>query len=238
MASGPITSWQIDGETMETVTDFIFLGSKVTGNGDCSHEIKNHLLLGRKAMTNLDSVLKSKGISLPTKIHVVKAVVFLSSHVWMWNLDHKEGWVPKNWCLQTVVLEKTLESPLDWKESQPVNPKGNQSLIFIGRTDAEAPILWPPDVRNWLIGKDPDAGKDWRQEEKGTTEDKMVGWHHQLDGHEFEQVLGVGDRQGSLVCCGPCGHKESDTTEQLNQTKDSRNVSNCLHCVWTQEIIF
>ena len=116
---------------------------------------------------------------------------FSSSHVWMWELDHKESWALKKWCFWTVVLEKTLESPLDWKESQPVNPKGNQSLIFIGRTDAEAPILWPPDVRNWLIGKDPDAGKDWRQEEKGTTEDKMVGWHHQLDGHGFGQALGV-----------------------------------------------
>ena len=111
---------------------------------------------------------------------------FSSSHVWMWELDHKESWALKKWCFWTVVLEKTLESPLDWKESQPVNPKGNQSLIFIGRTDAEAPILWPPDVKNWLTGKDPDAGKDWRQEEKGTTKDEMVAWHHRLDGHDFQ----------------------------------------------------
>ena len=119
---------------------------------------------------------------------------FSNCHVWMWELDHKESWVPKNWCFWTVVLEKTLESPLDCKEIQLVSPKGNQSWIFIGRTDAEAktPILWPPDVKNWLTGKDPGAGKNWRQEEKGMTEDEMVGWHHQLDGHEFEKALGVG----------------------------------------------
>ena len=120
--------------------------------------------------------------------------------------------------LLTVMLEKTLESPLDCKEIQPAHPKGNQSWIFIGRTDAEAEalILWPPDAKNWLIWKDPDAGKDWRQKEKGMTEDEMVGWHHQLDGHEFEQALGVGDGQGSLVCCRPWGRKQSDTTEWLN----------------------
>ena len=122
-----------------------------------------------------------------------------SSHVWMWELDYKESWAPKNWCLWTVVLEKTLESPLKCMEIQSVNPKGNKSWIFIGRTDAEAEtsILWPPDVKKWLLGKDPDAVKDLRQEEKGTTEDKMVEWHHQLDGHEFEQAPGVGDEQGS-----------------------------------------
>ena len=113
---------------------------------------------------------------------------FSSSHVWMWELDHKEGWVLKNWCFWTVVLEKTLESPLDCKEIKLVNPKGNQSWIFIGRTDVEAetPVFWPPYVKSWLIGKDPDAGKDWRLEKKRMTEDKMVGWHHRLDGHEFE----------------------------------------------------
>ena len=134
----------------------------------------------------------------------------------MWDLDHKEDWMPKNWYFWTAVLEKTLESPLDCKEIQPVHPKGNQSWIFIGKTDAEAetPILWPPDAKNWLIGKDPDAGKDWRQEEKGTTEDETVGWHHQLDGHE--QALGDGEGQGSLACCSPWSCKESDTTEQLN----------------------
>ena len=134
---------------------------------------------------------------------------FSSSHVQMWESDHKKGWVPKNWCFPIVVLKKTLESPLDCKEIKPVNPKGNQSWIFIGRTDAEAetPILWPPDAKNWLLGKEPDAGKDWRQEEKGT-EDEMVGWHHRFKGHEFEQALEVGDEQGSLEFCSSWGRKK------------------------------
>ena len=150
--------------------------SKIIADDDCSHEIKGHLLLGRKAMTNLDSVLKSRDITLLTKVHIVKAMVFSSSHVWMWELDHKEGWTPKNWCFWTVVLEKTLESPLDCKEIKPVNSKGNQPWIFIGKTDAEveAPILWSPDMKSWLINKDPDAGKDRRQEEKGMTKEEMV----------------------------------------------------------------
>ena len=145
---------------------------------------------------------------------------FSSSLVWMWELGYKESWAPKNWCFRTVVLEKTLENPLDSKEIQPVHPKGNQSWIFIGRTEAEAetPILWPPDMKSWLIGKDSDAGKVWRQE-KGTREDEMVGWHHQLDGHEFEQALGVGDGQGGLVSRSPWGHKESDMIEWLNWTE-------------------
>ena len=145
---------------------------------------------------------------------------FSCGHVWMWELDYKESWALKNWCVWTVVLEKTLESPLDCKEIQPDNPEGNQSWIFIGRTDAEAetPILWPPDVKNWLTGKDPDARQDWRQEEKGMTEDEMVGWHHWLNGHEFEQALAVGDGQESLACCSPWGCKESDMTERLNWT--------------------
>ena len=169
-------------------------------------------------MTNLDSILKSRDITLPTNVRLVKAMVFSSSHVWMWELDYKESWVPKNWCFWTVVLEKTLESPLDCNEIQPVHPKGHQSWVFIGRTDAEAgtPILWPPDEKNWLIGKDPDAEKDWGQEEKGMTEDEMFGWHHWLCGHEFERALGVGDRQGGLPCWSPSGHKESDTTERLH----------------------
>ena len=143
---------------------------------------------------------------------------FSSSHVWMWELDHKEGWAPKNWCFWTPVLEKTLESPLDCQKTKLVSPKGNQSWIFIGRTDAEGeiPVLWLPDVKNWLLGKDHDAGKDWKQEEKGMTEDEMVGWHHRLDGYEFEQALGVGDGQGSLACCSPRGCKE---LTQLNWTE-------------------
>ena len=147
---------------------------------------------------------------------------FSSSHAWMWELDHKdkESWAPKNWCFWTVALEKTLESPLDFKEIIPLNPKGNQSWIFTGGIDAEAEvsILWPPDAKNWLLGKYPDACKDWRQEEKGTTEDEIVGWHHRLDGHVFEQAPGVGDGQGSLACCSLWGHKELDMTERLNWT--------------------
>ena len=185
MASGPITSWQIDGETVDTVRDFILGGSKITADGDCSHEIKRCLLLGRKVMINLDSILKSKDITLPTKICLVKGMVFLAV---MYGCEYEESWVQKNWCFWTVVLEKTLESPLDCKEIQPVHLKGNQSWVLIGRTDAEAEtaLLWPPDVKSWLIWKDPDAGKDWRQEEKGMIEDEMVEWHHRLKGHEFE----------------------------------------------------
>ena len=168
MASSPITSWKTDGEVMETETGFIFLSSKITADGACSHEIKRRLLLGRKAMTNLVSTLKSRDITLPTKVCLVKAMFFSCTHVWMSELDYKESWEAKNWCFWTVVLEKTLESPLDCKES----------WIFIGRTDAEAEtsILWPPDEKSWLIWKEPDAGKDWRQEEKKMTEDGWGGW--------------------------------------------------------------
>ena len=143
---------------------------------------------------------------------------FSRSHVWMWKLDYKESCVLKNWCFWTVVLEKTLESPLDCNEIQPVNPKGNQSWIFIRRTDVdvETPTLWPPDVKNWLLGKDSDAGKDWRQEEKGMTEDEMVGWHYRLDGHEIEQALVFGDGQGHLIYCSPWGCTDLDITEGLN----------------------
>ena len=216
MASGPI---QIDGEQWKH-WQTIFLDSKITADGDCSHGIKRCLLLGRKAMTNLDSILKSrhyfanKGLSS-------QSYGFLSSHMWIWELDYKENWAPKNWCFWTVVLEKTLESPLDSKEIQPVHPEGNQSWIFIGMTDAEAEtlILWPPDEKSWLIGKDPDAGKDWRQEEKGMTEDEMVGWHHQVNGLEFELAPGIGVGHGGLACCSPWGHKELDMTEWLNWTE-------------------
>ena len=150
---------------------------------------------------------------------------FPSSHVAMWELDHKESWAPKNWCFWTVVLEKTLESPLDCKEVKPINPKGTQSWIFIGRTEAEAPVLWPPDAKSQLVRKDPDAGKDWRQEEKGMTEDEMVGWHHRLHGPVFEQALGVGDGQGGLAYFDSWGRKESDMTKQLNNSKPN---SRCL----------
>ena len=187
----------------------IFLGSKITEDGGCSNEIKRCLLLGRKAMTNLDSNIRKQTHYFVNKGLSSKSYSFSSSHVWMWELDYKESWELKNWCFWTVALEKTLESPLDCKEIQTVHPKGNQSWIFIGRTDAEAktPILWLPDAQNWLIGKDPDGGKDWRQEEKRITEDGIVGWHHWLNGHEFEQVPEVGDGQGSLGCCSPWVHR-------------------------------
>ena len=230
MASGPITSWETDRETVETLSDFIFLGSKITADGDGSHEIKRGLLLGRKVMTNLDSIFKSRDITLPTKVHLVKAMVFpvvmYGCESWTVKkaerrrIDAFERWAPKNWCFWTVVLEKTLESPLDCKEIQLDNPKGNQSRIFIGGTDAEAeaPILWPSDVKSWLIWKDPDAGKDWRQEEKGTTEDKMGWWHHWLNGHEFEEALRDGEGQGSLLCCSSCAAKSQTWLSNWRRT--------------------
>ena len=182
-------------------------------------------------MTNLDSILKSKDIS--DKGPSSQSYGFSSTRIWLWELDYKESWVLKNWCFWTMVLEKTLESSLDSKEIQQVHPKGNQSWVFIGRTDAEAEtsILWPPDVKNWLTWKDPDAGNNWRWEEKGTTEDEMVGWHHRLNGHQFEQAPGVGDGQGRLVYCSTWDCKESDMTEQLNWTKglwEELSVGRCL----------
>ena len=148
-------------------------------------------------------------------------MVFFSGHVWMWELDCKECWVQKNWCSWTVVLEKTLESPLDCKMIQPVHPKGDQSWVFIGGTnvEAETPIPWPPHAKSWLTGKSPDAGRDWGQEEKGMTKDKMVGWRHWLNGHRFGWTLGVVDGQGGLASCSSWGRKESNTTEQLNWTE-------------------
>ena len=185
------------------------------------HEVKRCLFLGRKVMTNLDSILKSRDITLPTKSS--QGYGFPSGHVRMWELDCEESWAQKNWCFWTVVLEKTLESPLDCKEIQPVYSKGDQPWVFFGRIDAKAetPILWPPHVKSWLIGKDADVGRGWGQEEKGTTEDEMAGWHHRLNGHEFEWTPGVGDGQGGLVCCNSWGHKELDTTERLNWTEVS-----------------
>ena len=179
----------------------IFLYSKITVDGDCSHEIKRRLLLGRKSMTNLDSILKSRDITLPTKFCLVKAMVFpvVMYGCESWTIKKAECWriyAFELWCWRRF---------LDCKEINPVNAKGKQSWIFIERTDAETPILWPLDVKNWLNGKDPDSGKDWRQEEKGMTEDEMVERHHRLDEHEFEQALGVGDGYGSLECWSPWG---------------------------------
>ena len=191
---------------------FLPLKFKITSNNYCSHKIKRLLLLGRKAVTNLDSILKSRDITLPTKVHLLKAMVF---PVVMYGC---ESWTVKKakhqridafelWCWR-----KLLSSPLDKKEIKPLNSKGNQPWIFIGRTDARAPILWPPDAKNWLIGKDPDAGKDWRQKEKGTTKNEMLGWHYQLKRHESEQIPGDSEGQGSLACCSPWGCNESDMT--------------------------
>ena len=191
------------------------LDSKITTDGDWSHEIKRQLLLGRKSMTNLGSILKSRDIT--DKGSYSQSYGFSSS---MYGCESR---TIKNAEHEELMLSNCRAGEDSWefldsKEIKPVNPKGNQSWIFIGRSDAEAqdPITWPPDGKNKLTGKDPDAGKDWGQEEKGLTEDEMVGWHHRLDGHEFEQALGVGDRQGSLACCSPWGCKELDTTEQLN----------------------
>ena len=156
--------------------------------------------------------IKRQGHHFPNKDPYSQSYGFSINHIWMWELECKEGWAPKNWCFWTVALENTLKSPLDSKEIKPINPKGNQHLIFIGRTDpeAEAPTLWPSDEKSQLIGKDRDAGKDWGWEEKRAIEDEMVGWHHQLNGHEFEQISGDSDWQGSLLCCSPWDHNENN----------------------------
>ena len=161
------------------VSDFIFGGSKITADGDCSHEIKRRLLFGRKVMTNLDSIKKQRHY-FANKCPSSQGYGFSCGHVWMWELDCEESWAPKNWCFWTVVLGKTLESPMDCKEIQPVHSKGDKLWVFFGRTDAkvETPVLWPPHAKSWLIGKDSDAGRACGQEEKGMTEDEMAGWHH------------------------------------------------------------
>ena len=218
MASCPITSWQINGETMETVTDFILGGWKITADGDWNHEIKRRLVLGKIAMTNLDSILKSRDITLPIKFCLIKAMVFPAV------MYGRESWTIKKaesqridafelWCWRRL-----LRVPWTARRSNQSILKKNQCWIFIERTDveAEAPVLWPPDVNNWLIRKDPDAGKYWSHEEKRMTEDEMVGWHHWLDGPESEQAPRVGDGQGSLACCSPWGCKKLYKTEGLN----------------------
>ena len=191
MASGPITPWQIEGEKVEAVTDFLFLGSKFTADGDSSHEIRRWLPLGRKAMTSLDKWVKKQRHHFANKGPYSQGYGLSSSHVWLWELGHKESRALKYLSLLTVVLEKTLKSPVDSKVIKSVSLKGNQPWKFIGRTDAEAeaPDLWPPDVNSWLIGKDPDAGKDWMQK-KRAAENAIVGRNHWLNGHEFEQTPG------------------------------------------------
>ena len=211
------------------VSDFIFLGSKITTDGDCCHEIKRCLLLRRKVMTNLDSILKSRDITLPTEVHLVKAVVFPVA-MYGCELDCEESWALKNWCFWTVVLEKTLESPLDCKEIQPVHSKGDPSWVFIGKTyvEAETPIFWPPDVKSWLIWKDADAGKDWGKEEKGTTEDEMVGCITWVDSGSWWWI----ERPG---VCGSWGHKESQRLSDWTELK-SPGLEARLAVLWVKGV--
>ena len=179
------------------------------------------MVVAAMKLKRLDNILKSRDITFPTKVPLVMANGFSCGHVWMWDLDCEESWALKNWCFWTMVLEKTPESPLDCKEIQPVHSEGDQSWVFFGRNDAKAetPVLLPPHAKSWLIGKDSDAGRDWGQEETGTTEDEMAAWHHWPDGRESEWTLGVGDGQGDLACCNSWGRKESNTTERLNWTE-------------------
>ena len=196
--------------------------SKISADGDCSNKFKRHLLFGRKAMANVDSILKSRDITLPIKVHLVKAIVF---SVVMYGCENWTLNKPEHWRIDAFELWcwRRLESPLDCKDFQPVHSKGDQSWVFFGRNDAKAetPVLWQPHAKSWLIGKDPDAGRDWGQEEKGMTEEEIAGWHHQLDGHESGWTLGVSDAQGGLACCNSWGRKELDVTEQLNWTEPS-----------------
>ena len=190
---------------MGTMADFIFLGSKITADGDCSHEIKRHLLLGRKAMTNRQHIQKQRHY-FSNKGPPSQDYGFSSSHVWMWELDYKESWAQKNWCFWTAVLKKTLESPRDSarRSNQSILKKISPGCSLEGlMLKLKLQLLWPPHAKSWLIWKDPDAGKDWGQEEKVTTEDEMVGWHHQFNGDGFGWTLGVGDGQGGLACCCP-----------------------------------
>ena len=202
---------------MQTVTDY-FLGLQNHYRWCLQTWNKNTLAPWKKSYDQPRQHIKKQRHYSADKGLSSQGFGFSSSHVQMWELDHKEGWALKNWCFWTVVLEKIVQSPLDCKKIKLINPKGNQSWIFIGGTNAETetPLLWPPYAKNWLTGKDPDAGKDWRQEEKGTTEDELVVWHHQLDEHDFEQAPGVGDGQQGLVCCSLWGCKESDKIEWLN----------------------
>ena len=206
---------------VEVVTDFHFLGSKITADSGSHHEIRRWLHLGRKATTNLDSMLKSRHY-LVNKSPDCQGCGLPSGHVWLWEMDLKEGRTPKNWCLQTVVLEKTTESPLDSKQIKPVDFKGNQTWIFTGRTDteAEAPVFLSSEVNRRLIGKVPDAGKNWGPKEERASEDEMTGWQHLLNEHEFGQILGDGEGQGAQVCCSP-GRKEPDMTGWRNKNNNN-----------------
>ena len=210
MAPGPITAWQIEGGKLEVAADFLFLGSKITADRECSHEIRKRWLLGRKAVRNLDSVLKSRDITLPTKVRIVKAMVFPIGHVQLWELNCKKGRMPKNWCLRTVMLEKTPGSPLDCKEIKPVSLKGDQPWIFIERTDAEAEapnilVTWCKQMTHWKIS--------WCWERSMAEGDKGIrgwdGWTASgCNGRELGQALGDGGGQGGLACCSPWGRPQ------------------------------
>ena len=214
MAFGPIASWQIDGKAMETVTDFIFLSSKITADGDCSHEIRRRLFLGRKAMPNLDSIVKSRDITLQTKVHLVKAMAFpVVMHGY-------ESWTIKKaerrridafelWCWRRLLRVSWTARRSNQRILKEISPEYSLEGLML---KLKLQYFGHLDSKSWLIRKDPDAGKDWRQEEKGTTEDEMVGWHHWLNGHEFQQAPRDGEGQGSLACCNPWGRKESDMT--------------------------
>ena len=239
-----ITSWQVKGGKVKAMTDLLFLGSKITAESDFSQEIKWCLLLGRKAMTNLDS--KKAETSLWRQVPYGQSYGFSSSHSEMWELDHKEGWVQKNWCFQIVILEKTLESPLDCMEIKLVNPKGNQSWIFISIqnihsvAEVEVPTLWPTFAKHWLIEKHPDAGKDWRQKAKNVAEDEMIREYHKLSGHQFEPTPGDSGRQRSLVCYSPWTYKELDTTWGWNNSNIALLIlsKKVLKLIWPNKLFF
>ena len=221
MASGPITSWEIDGETVETVSDFIFLHFKITADGDCSHEIKIRLLCGGKVMTNLDSTLKNRDITLPTKVRLVKAMVFplvmYGCESWtVKKAEHQRIDAFELWCWRRLLRVPWTARRSNQSILKEISPGYSLEGLML---KAETPVLWPPDEKSWLTGKDSDAGRDWGQEEKGMTEDEMAGWHYRLNGHEFEWTPGVGDGQGGLAYCNSWGRKESDTTERLNWTE-------------------
>ena len=224
MASRPITSQQLMGKQWKQWQTLFSGAPKSLQMVTAAMKLKDACSFKEKLEKHRQHIKKQRHY-FAYKGPSDQSYGFSSNHVWMWELHHKEGWMPENWCFWTVVLEKTLESPLDYKEIKSVHPKGNQSWIFIGRTDAEAEatLIWPPDAKSWLLRKDPDAGKDWRQEEKGMTEDEMVGWHHRLNGHKFEQAPGDGEGQGSLACYCPWGVMGSQGVRHNWATKQQQS---------------
>ena len=230
-ASGPITPWQKHGETMETGTNFTLFGSKVTVDGDCCHEIKRCLLIVRKALNDLDSMLKSRDITLLTKVHLLKAMVFSSSHVWMWELGYKQSWAPKIDAFELWCWRRLLRVPWTGRRSnqsilKEISPEYSmKGLMLKLKLQYFGHLMRRADsFKKTLI-----LGKIESRRKKGMTEDNMVGWHHWLNGHEFEKALGVGDGQGTLLYCSPWHRKESDTTEHLNWTEDKHSHNEWMH---------